>query len=120
MGHRQEWWLIKIRKEKEERIERRRKKKKKKSQRSNTNRVRKKVCPKCLRKKPSTLHHILPKRHFRKGRSNKFVIRLCWECHATLETLIPFDKQHPWVYEKILNFFLTNEVDWLVHSLRRS
>lgn len=44
------------------------------------------LCPKCLRLKPMTKHHILPKRFFG---SNSPILNLCRSCHDLIEELIP-------------------------------
>lgn len=62
------------------------------------------LCPKCMKMKPMTMHHIYPRRHFKPRNAPKFP--LCRDCHDALELLIPFRKLPKEQYETILKNFL--------------
>ena len=49
------------------------------------------LCPKCLRLKPLTKHHVHPKRHFKRS---KAILHLCRSCHDHLEHLISWSEHN--------------------------
>ena len=61
------------------------------------------ICPKCRRFKRLTRHHIQPLRWF--GHSDR-IIRICRDCHNSIELLIPFEKQPVKFYYQIVKIFL--------------
>ena len=67
------------------------------------------LCPKCLRLRELTKHHILPKRVFAPGKHSP-LLHLCRECHDTIDylTLEWDDKNREYIiYETVL--WLTGE-----------
>ena len=50
------------------------------------------LCPKCLKCKPLTRHHILPKRFFNVPSSIP-ILHLCRKCHDKIERLIPYHRK---------------------------
>ena len=59
-------------------------------------------CPKCLKMKVLTKHHVYPKRHFR----DSPIFKLCRRCHDALERNIPYHKIEVELYVKILAEFI--------------
>lgn len=66
------------------------------------------ICPKCRLQKQPTKHHIFPRRHFGR-RTNNHILKLCRECHADLEKMIPFYKMHRDFYKHIIEKFFKGE-----------
>jgi len=62
------------------------------------------ICPKCLRAKKPTSHHVWPKRFF--GGAGP-LLKLCRECHDNIESLIPATQRLSTAeYETIARNFL--------------
>lgn len=65
-----------------------------------------KLCPGCGEVKKMTAHHIYPRRHFGRGPRNNFIFLLCWECHAELESYIPYRQMERAFYPAIMKRFI--------------
>ena len=76
-------------------------------------------CGKCGAKKKLTTHHVYSMRHFGGARKSKDVATLCRNCHDEIELLIPYEKQDRWFYPYILEWYVNNDVSWLIRNLRR-
>lgn len=68
------------------------------------------TCPGCNEKTVLTRHHLLPVRHFGKGKHNEHIALLCAPCHAELEVRIPTHPVLPkWQYFAILAKYLKDK-----------
>jgi len=65
------------------------------------------MCPKCLRIRVLTKHHIHPQRHF--TQKNPEYLFLCRDCHSELEKEIPHAKIRMSQYEEIARDFLMRD-----------
>jgi len=64
------------------------------------------VCPACNKEEQPTRHHIMPKRHFGKGKRNKGgTVKVCRKCHDNIERKIPQRKMPASFYYNILVVF---------------
>ena len=64
-------------------------------------------CPACQQVGGKTKHHILPIRHYGKGKHNEHAVMLCRTCHNELEMRIPLQPKLPdWQYFAIVALFI--------------
>ena len=63
------------------------------------------ICPCCHKRTYLTRHHVLPRRHFGRGKKNPQTVLLCRPCHDKLELLIPYERMPLDFYFTILPFF---------------
>lgn len=47
------------------------------------------LCPRCLRIRGLSKHHVFPRRFFGNGNGNQSILLLCGECHDEIERVIP-------------------------------
>lgn len=66
------------------------------------------MCPKCLKMKSLTKHHIYPKAFFQQ-RKNPGILMICEECHQEFNKLVPLVKLEKSFYERILAAFLRSD-----------
>lgn len=64
-------------------------------------------CPACRKIVPLSRHHVMPIRHYGKGKHNEHIVLLCRPCHNELEILIPLKERLPtWKYFAIVAKFI--------------